>query len=916
MTTNHPNSNTSYHNNNSSSGSSYTNNNPPPQVGFCRKNATILLAIQLAVVSLCYTTTLMWQRVHAQILMEVGEIVQEKIITTQSPSFFATAKASLLSSLSSADGVDNTKEKDCNNTSGTTVIAESTTPTTTEESSVAVQLPWTVTPGTDGISTQHFIWESVKESAFIGYGVEFSKSQVQLASDLERAMVDDICQKEKTLQQNNNGMKKKKNGVRGGKAAAMCNRQLVMKKCVSCSTGSNGGGEWYSLVSQAGNSFGILHPPSSSKQQGASPNMMVVSPPPTTESDHRFFFKQIDFIVPAVGQDTKLWEFAGRLGTNIQKFRAGSFNGRANQDVTIRLVVTKDPNSQQDNGYATKLAKQASIVDPNLIVFHTMPTTPESQQQQQFSRAQVLNSLSAKACDQPDCLVIALDVDMDCSPAFLYNAMTFVAPETSVYFPIVWSTFSPRTTKLVAELFDKTAMDHYSVHNGAWRTRAYGMYAMSGVDNRRFDLDETFVGWGGEDLNYYHQVEKHRHIIRMKERGLTHLWHDKKCDGSFVTGAQRRACVGAASMVEGSPLGIYLELMEQQQQNEKEQGQVATSVAAAATIPDIQINPPPPETTSEPPKTTTAAATAATTTTIIKKVDPPPTTTETAKTTTTPRDNFSVLIVVTTCRANFATRVGSIAKTWATNLPSNVRVAFFVGKDPDRDDSGSAFDVENLAKEAGLQDDSMIFVTNELDNEYPPVRKNVAMLREAEKIATTSSTEWIMKVDDDTYVNTEQLVKMLKERDHSQPQFLGRPGFGRQQNQVGMKAEKLESICMGGPGYVQSRTTLTRVVARFEECLTDIQKSKWREQLWHSDLVFSLCTARFAGQTCLAVPEKGDPHKRKNSFIHLFDEADTAKLLLQTKRSGAGFVTAHPFKDSKDLFNLHGIVRNVGTAQK
>jgi predicted glycosyltransferase involved in capsule biosynthesis len=61
------------------------------------------------------------------------------------------------------------------------------------------------------------------------------------------------------------------------------------------------------------------------------------------------------------------------------------------------------------------------------------------------------------------------------------------------------------------------------------------MYVIAGSDASRLSMDEKFVGWGGEDNDFFARVSKSLNIIRLHETGLTHVWHRKDCIlGSFV----------------------------------------------------------------------------------------------------------------------------------------------------------------------------------------------------------------------------------------------------------------------------------------------------------------------------------------------------------------------------------------------
>jgi hypothetical protein len=63
------------------------------------------------------------------------------------------------------------------------------------------------------------------------------------------------------------------------------------------------------------------------------------------------------------------------------------------------------------------------------------------------------------------------------------------------------------------------------------------MYASSGADAHELMMDETFVGWGGEDNDFHERASKSKGVplVREKENDLVHIWHPKYCElGSFV----------------------------------------------------------------------------------------------------------------------------------------------------------------------------------------------------------------------------------------------------------------------------------------------------------------------------------------------------------------------------------------------
>ena len=125
-----------------------------------------------------------------------------------------------------------------------------------------------------------------------------------------------------------------------------------------------------------------------------------------------------------------------------------------------------------------------------------------------------------------------------------------------------------------------------------------------------------------------------------------------------------------------------------------------------------------------------------------------------------------VFVAVMTSRKNLSSRVTAIRESWGhlSNIPAKVKVRYFVGKG-----AGSGSDLMRLA---GLEDENELVVMEEVeDDEYPPVYKVTNMLVRAEDIMESMEKEnedldfdYVMKVDDDTYMNFDGLLKFLANR--------------------------------------------------------------------------------------------------------------------------------------------------------
>eukprot|EP00536_Pseudo-nitzschia_multiseries_P011109 jgi/Psemu1/289499/fgenesh1_pg.363_\ len=641
-----------------------------------------------------------------------------------------------------------------------------------------------------------------------------------------------------------------------GLGVIRCRENLDFLRCVSCSERD---GAWYTAVSDTGAVFGKV----SNGTNLHFPNY----------NDGPFIYQRLDIAVPISGEDDKLRRFAAKLGPSLKKFRSGLAGAR----ITIRLLVTRFPfetpafGTEELESFRLKLTKAAGLEDiAEEVLF--VPVEGVSQ----FSRAKAINALHRETYHEDSSALAVIDVDLAIESKFLKNALTYPFPKASAYFPIMFSAYDPKSVELVDKFIPRNSRYKYSDHHGHWRKFSFGMYVIAGSDAAHLSMDENFVGWGGEDNDFFSRVTKKLNVIRLRETGLTHVWHPKHCKlGGFVEKKYYRACVGSMAHFEGSQLGMYLKNLKENDRNSFDQ-----IMASAKDNKDDNKN-------------TDAEL-------LIEETDQ------------IYNENPSVFVGVVSSRENFGTRVKSIVKTWGNpqNIPEGTLLRFFVGVPPEDSEfytKSREDDIEHLAKIASIKDLSMVVVMDGVvDDEYPPVRKNTAMIEKMNDIVETfenntdapSTFQWIYKVDDDAYVNFAGMLSFIRTRSFEGHHVYGERGTGRKEDHEGLKKGGLvKPYCTGGPGYIMSRETVKATAPRFKECIQEYDSSDYRQYLWHSDSAIGICIFKVTGAGCW---DDNDYYTHR-FFRHNLNNEDP---FISTKHLGETIAT-HPFKDHSSMAKQH-----------
>jgi chondroitin sulfate synthase len=188
------------------------------------------------------------------------------------------------------------------------------------------------------------------------------------------------------------------------------------------------------------------------------------------------------------------------------------------------------------------------VISLELDNLHGYPLVVADSKLDKFTRSSNINQLHALI--RPEARFLVVDIDMQLTEDVLKSVMKYVSPGVA-YFPIVWSQYSPMHVARVPRVGvgGSISLDN----RGTWRQHGYGMYALHAQDLARFHMDESFVGWGGEDNEFHERVKRDPDmtIVREKERGLIHVWHDKNCSQVIENPLKRFSCLGSKAAYLG-----------------------------------------------------------------------------------------------------------------------------------------------------------------------------------------------------------------------------------------------------------------------------------------------------------------------------------------------------------------------------
>ncbi|XP_017893539.1 chondroitin sulfate synthase 1 [Ceratina calcarata] len=238
-----------------------------------------------------------------------------------------------------------------------------------------------------------------------------------------------------------------------------------------------------------------------------------------------------------------------------------------------------------------------------------------------------------------------------------------------------------------------------------------------------------------------------------------------------------------------------------------------------------------------------------------------------------------VFVGVMTASKYLDSRAKAVYETWGRELPG--KIAFF--------SSESSIVPENCP-------DLPLVPLPRVDDTYPPQKKSFMMLQYMWN-NYGDRFEWFLRADDDVYVRTDRLEKLLRSVDSRRAMYIGQAGRGNSEEFGLLSLEYDENFCMGGPGVILSRETLRRIVPHIKYCLRHLYTT-------HEDVELGRCVQKYAGIPCTWSYEMQSILYHNSSGAQAF----TGNL---KKKEVHRAITLHPVKSPPHMYRLHNYMRGL-----
>jgi chondroitin sulfate synthase len=176
--------------------------------------------------------------------------------------------------------------------------------------------------------------------------------------------------------------------------------------------------------------------------------------------------------------------------------------------------------------------------------------------------------------------------------------------------------------------------------------------------------------------------------------------------------------------------------------------------------------------------------------------------------------NIFLTIIVLSSYERLVVYLPAILETWVLTATNEIEIIIFL----EEKSFGTEEYIEKIFFNLNKNIKSCLFIVKlkHVENEYPPQKKSFYAM----KFLYTYyqyRTSWLLRLDDNAYVNIPELIKWLKSIDHNQPLYIGQGGTGRH-NGPAIYFPPGKYFCMGGSGVILSQQTLSQLGPRLDQC--------------------------------------------------------------------------------------------------
>lgn len=182
---------------------------------------------------------------------------------------------------------------------------------------------------------------------------------------------------------------------------------------------------------------------------------------------------------------------------------------------------------------------------------------------------------------------------------------------------------------------------------------------------------------------------------------------------------------------------------------------------------------------------------------------------------TNERTNLFLIIAVLSSYERLLTYLPAMFETWILTTTIEIEIVLFLEENSfDREDFLDRL-FTNL-NQRNLSSCLFMVKLKHVPNEYPPQRKSFYAMKFLHMFYR-HRTAWILRLDDNAYVNIPQLIPWLKSIDHRQALYIGQGGTGRPKGPA-IHFPPGKYFCMGGSGVILSSETLKQLGPWLDQC--------------------------------------------------------------------------------------------------